>query len=236
MTNDKKFYDGEKWQRMRNSIMRRDRYMCQLCKNDHVMTQAAHVHHILPREQFPEYEFAPWNLISLCQQHHNEMHNRLRGELSKRGEYLMRATAAAQGIKLTAMKEKILVIGLQGCGKSTYVKKHLGHDAIAYDLDAIASAFRLRSPHEEYFKPARMMANDFLYGFVSKAQEYTNRVYIIRTAPRTDELEHIAPDRLIVCTHKYIYRTIDNPQEAQKKIDDAIEYCKAHSIPVEIKQ
>ncbi len=51
-----------------------------------------------------------------------------------------------------------LVCGLRGCGKSTYVKEHLTDGALAYDMDAIASAFRLRMPHEEYHEAARHMA------------------------------------------------------------------------------
>ena len=236
MTHDRDFYDCEKWLRLRGCVLRRDKYMCQLCLNKNVMTQADHVHHILPREHFPEYELCDWNLISLCFRCHNEMHNRFTGELSKQGDRLMRAKAAERNIKINAMKERVLVIGLAGCGKTTYVKNHLTHNALCYDLDAIASAFRLKQPHEEYFKPARNMANDFLKGFIAKAQDYADKIFIIRTAPKIDDIEHIQPDRLVVCEHQYIYCDMDDRKEAIKRIREAIEYCKAHNIPVDIEK
>ena len=164
------------------------------------------------------------------------MHNRFTGELSKQGERLMRAKAAERHIKINAMKERVLVIGLAGCGKTTYVKNHLTHNALCYDLDAIASAFRLKQPHEEYFKPARRMANDFLQGFIAKAQDYADKIFIIRTSPKIDDIEHIQPDRLVVCEHQYIYRDMDDRRDAIKRIREAIKYCEAHSIPVEIEK
>ena len=236
MTHDCDFYDCKKWLRLRGCVLLRDKYKCQLCLNKSMMVNADHVHHILPREHFPEYELCDWNLISLCFKCHNEMHNRFTGELSKQGERLMRAKAAERNIKIDAMKETVLVIGLVGTGKTQYVKDHLTHNALCYDLDSIASAFRLKQPHDEYFKPARRMANDFLNGFIAKAHEYVDRVYIVRTAPKIDELEHIAPDRLIVCEHQYVYRDMDDRKGAIVRIRDAIKYCEAHNIPVEIQK
>lgn len=236
MTHDRDFYDCEKWLRLRAGVLRRDKYMCQLCLGKNIMMQADHVHHILPREHFPEYELSEWNLISLCFRCHNEMHNRFTGELSKQGERLMRAKAAEKNIRINAMKEKVLVIGLAGTGKTTYVKNHLTHSTIVYDLDYIASAFRLKTPKEEYFKPARRMANDFLNGFIARAQEYADKIFIIRTAPKIDDIEHINPDRLVVCEHQYVFVYMDDRKEAIKRIRDAVDYCKARGIQVDIEK
>ena len=41
-----------------------------------------------------------------------------------------------------------LIIGLPSTGKTSYAKNHL-RDGLCYDLDYLASAFRLQTPHEE---------------------------------------------------------------------------------------
>ncbi len=102
-------------------------------------------------------------------------------------------------------------------------------------MDAIASAFRLRQPHEEYHKNARKMANDFLYGFICKAHEYTNDLLVIRTAPTIDELEFIYPTKFVWCTNRYIFREMDDEERALDRIVDAVEWCRLSNIPV-IKQ
>lgn len=198
------------------------------------MIEAEHVHHIFPREQYPEYQYERWNLMSLCFNCHNGMHNRFNGELSKAGRIQMQTTALMNGIDIRSHKQTILVIGLRGCGKSTYVKQHLDGDSMAYDLDAIASAFRLKMPHEEYYKPARNMANDFLAGFINKAHDYVDTLYIIRTAPPIKELEQIAPDKVVICKTMYEYRNMNDRASAQRRIDDAEKFCTAQGVAVEI--
>lgn len=197
------------------------------------MVNAECVHHIFPLHIYPEYAKERWNLISLCNVCHNEMHNRFTDELSQKGEKLLKATAAKQGIRTEPKKETILVIGLRGAGKSTYVKKHLDANSLAYDMDAIASAFRLKMPHEEYYKPARKMANDFLMGFLTRAHDYAAKIFVIRTAPTIKELETIKPDTVVICKHQYEYREMDDRQQARDKIKAVEEYCTQNNYTVE---
>ena len=56
------------------------------------------VHHIFPKDEFPEYAFSEWNLISLSRKTHNEMHNRDGYELSEKGIGLLRRTAQKHGV------------------------------------------------------------------------------------------------------------------------------------------
>ena len=58
------------------------------------------------------------------------MHNPFNGELTKDGERLMRETAWKNGVKLNMIT---LVIGLEGSGKSTYVREHMA-DGIRFGL------------------------------------------------------------------------------------------------------
>lgn len=144
----------------------------------------------------------------------------------------MNQKALEQGISI--VKElTVLVIGLRGCGKSTYVLNKLDGDSLAYDMDAIASAFRLKKPHEEYYKPARRMANDFLPGFISKVHSYVKKVYVIRTAPTVKEFEMIGPDKLVICRTQYNYREMDDRKAAQERIDTIEEYAKKNNIEIE---
>ena len=197
------------------------------------MIPAECVHHIFPKDTYIDYQYELWNLMSLCNKCHDEMHNHYTGELSKKGMLFLRSVAAVRGIPISMKESTILVVGLRGSGKSTYCKKHLDDMSLCYDLDAIASAFRLKMPHEEYFKPARKMANDFLKGFIAKAHDYCKRVFIIRTAPTIEEVEEIEPDKVVFCKHQYVSRGMGDRYDALRRIANLERYCMEYGIETE---
>jgi 5-methylcytosine-specific restriction endonuclease McrA len=80
------FYKTAKWKNKREKIMRRDQYLCQECKRFGKTTAAQTVHHINPLEQHPELALVSANLVSLCNECHERMHDRLTGELTPAGE------------------------------------------------------------------------------------------------------------------------------------------------------
>lgn len=86
------FYKSKRWELLRAAILRRDGYMCQDRKRYGKRVQADHVHHILPRELFPQYQWETWNLISLSTEAHNEMHYRSDRKLTDKGKELARRT------------------------------------------------------------------------------------------------------------------------------------------------
>ena len=92
-----RFYNNTKWRHLREVILRRDGYQCQLSKRYGKFIPATYVHHIFPREEFPEYTYEAWNLISLSHQKHMEMHEATTGELSPAGIDLLRRTARKFG-------------------------------------------------------------------------------------------------------------------------------------------
>ena len=96
------FYKSTKWEQKRNSILRRDGYMCQLSKRYGKNREAEVVHHIFPREEFPEYAFEEWNLISLSRREHNSLHYRDTDELTEAGAELLRRTARKNNIEIPA--------------------------------------------------------------------------------------------------------------------------------------
>lgn len=215
-------YKSKRWLDKREAILRRDKYECQYFKRFGKHREADHVHHIYPADEYPEYQFENWNLISLSKEAHNMMHDRTTGALTLEGKKLQERTKRPT--------EKILVCGLPGTGKTTYVKNHIG-GGLAFDLDYLIGAFRLAEPKEDPTEPARNMANDLLKGFAEKAIDYASRVYIIRTAPSMTELEMIKPDRVVMLTTVYKDRGIplgDKP----KKLREVQEWCELFAVPL----
>lgn len=93
MSRTQEFYHTTRWEKKREKILRRDGYMCQESKRYGKRVQATTVHHIFPREEYPQYAWADWNLISLSAEMHNKMHDRLTGALTERGRELLDRTA-----------------------------------------------------------------------------------------------------------------------------------------------
>ena len=228
------FIWSEQWRHKAHSILRRDGYIDQyILKTTGRMIEANVVHHILPRDEFPQYAMEDWNLISLNKRTHSRIIHTIKGKLTNEGRKLMMETAFKQGIKL---HEKILVIGKPGSGKTTWVKDHMGPEALVYDLDHIAAAFRLKEAHAERHNGARRMANALFKAFAARAGEYASRIYLIRTAPTTEELAQIKPDEVILCLGRYDIRRRKDFQEVdqeamEKRIEDAKRFCELNSIP-----
>lgn len=91
------FYTGRRWTHLREVILRRDGYCDQVLKRYGKLRQAENVHHIFPREEFPEYQYESWNLISLTHNTHMAMHIPATGELSPEGIDLLRRTCRKYG-------------------------------------------------------------------------------------------------------------------------------------------
>lgn len=66
--------------------------MCQISKRYGKQVQAEVVHHIYPADEYPEYGFCLWNLISLSRAAHNRLHDRNSNALTYEGIALMRRT------------------------------------------------------------------------------------------------------------------------------------------------
>lgn len=85
-------YKARRWERLRAQVMRRDGYRCQLSKRYGKAVPADLVHHIYPVDEFPEYAFEPWNLVSVSRAAHNKLHDRDSDKLTAEGVALMRRT------------------------------------------------------------------------------------------------------------------------------------------------
>ena len=78
-------YNSRRWAAKRSSILKRDRYRCRECRRFGEAVDASVVHHVWPVENWPEYAWYSWNLISLCASCHNAMHDRETRALTDKG-------------------------------------------------------------------------------------------------------------------------------------------------------
>lgn len=89
------FYKIKEWLYVRQLALERDNYECQMCKAEgrvHVDSKKVpgerkpvelNVHHIKELEDFPELALELDNLVTLCVEHHNEVHGRFGGTINK---------------------------------------------------------------------------------------------------------------------------------------------------------
>ena len=74
------FYKRAAWRRLRAAVLERDHHMCQYCLRDKRagrilrVPRAVVVHHIKPRDMYPELAMEMDNLVSLCEACHNKCH------------------------------------------------------------------------------------------------------------------------------------------------------------------
>lgn len=86
-------YKSKRWRELSQRVMRRDGYMCQLSKRYGKRVPADLVHHIYPADEYPEYAYCAWNLVSLSRKMHNMLHDRNTNRLTDEGKALQRRTA-----------------------------------------------------------------------------------------------------------------------------------------------
>ncbi|HCD43849.1 MAG TPA: hypothetical protein DEQ64_08970 [Lachnoclostridium sp.] len=85
-------YSGTKWKVKRLHVLRLDGYKDRVAAMYGRTLEATIVHHIYPAEEYPEYSWCDWNLISVSMATHNKLENRTTGELTKMGCELMERT------------------------------------------------------------------------------------------------------------------------------------------------
>lgn len=78
-------YQSKRWKSLRVKILKRDKYMCQYFKRYGKRIDATMVHHVFPAEDYPQWAYKEWNLISLSNKAHEKMHNRDTHELTAEG-------------------------------------------------------------------------------------------------------------------------------------------------------
>lgn len=74
-----------RWQSIRVQALRRDGYKCREAARYGKQVSAEVVHHIWPAEDYPEYAYCLWNLVSLSASAHDAMHDRKTRKLTALG-------------------------------------------------------------------------------------------------------------------------------------------------------
>ena len=87
-------YSSQRWKEKRMKILRRDKYMDRIEARYGRAVEATIVHHIYPSEDYPEYAYEDWNLISVSNKTHAALHLPNSGQLSDKGKELMEKTRA----------------------------------------------------------------------------------------------------------------------------------------------
>lgn len=85
-------YQSRRWKKKQQHILKLDNWTDRVMKRYGVTREATTVHHIYPADEFPEYQWDDWNLISVNLGTHNKLENRKTGELSELGKELQRRT------------------------------------------------------------------------------------------------------------------------------------------------
>lgn len=85
-------YKSARWRELREQVLRRDKYLCRESARYGRTIEATTVHHIWPADEYPQYAWCAWNLVSLSAAAHNAMHDRGTGALTDSGEAWRRRT------------------------------------------------------------------------------------------------------------------------------------------------
>lgn len=70
------FYNSKTWRRIAHKVIRAAHYECQLCKAEHKLSRATVAHHVKHLREFPELAYDERNLMPLCHDCHDKVHER----------------------------------------------------------------------------------------------------------------------------------------------------------------
>lgn len=81
-------YDTARWHKKRRHILALDGYKDRVAAWYGKAVEATIVHHIYPADEYPQWRYCDWNLISVSFTTHNKLENRQTGELTELGLWL----------------------------------------------------------------------------------------------------------------------------------------------------
>lgn len=70
------FYNSKGWRKRSRRIIKAYHNECQMCKAEHRLTRATLAHHVKHLRDYPELAYEPSNLLPLCHDCHERIHER----------------------------------------------------------------------------------------------------------------------------------------------------------------
>lgn len=215
------FYEDPKWLHKRGNILRRDDYLCRQCKRYGKTTPAKTVHHIYPYGEYPQYRLTDINLLSLCNECHNGMHDRNNDTMTDKGIYWQDKIRKELGIEDHDIIEGFRVVvvwGSPASGKTSYVKQHMKQDDMVVDLDNIKQAISLqgKSASMSNLMPVALNIRAHIYDLIANREVIeADTVWVMAGLPKQSDRDYIKAKL--------------RPNE-MKHIDSDIEACIAHAM------
>lgn len=72
-----RFYNSTAWKKKRQEILERDNHECVMCREvGKFSNQCLQIHHIKELEDYPSLALDNENLITICNRHHNLVHDK----------------------------------------------------------------------------------------------------------------------------------------------------------------
>lgn len=94
-------HNTKRWKRKSQHIRRLDKYMDVVALRFWNKRQEGHmVHHIYPVDEYPEYAFCDWNLITVSWSTHEKLEDRKSGTLKPLGLELQRRTVPGKNWRM----------------------------------------------------------------------------------------------------------------------------------------
>ncbi|PKE38505.1 HNH endonuclease [Macrococcoides caseolyticum] len=126
------FYNSKKWKDVRAAVLQRDFYLCQQCKRQGITTFGNIVHHIVELKDDWSLRLDMKNLETVCSACHNQEH-----------------TKTKKGLNTSTKNQVIVVVGLPGSGKSTFVDNNCEKvKDIIIDIEELISNLSNRPLHD----------------------------------------------------------------------------------------
>ena len=192
----KSFYNSKDWKKVRESVLIRDKGLCQ---GKDCLKPAEEVHHVeelSPRNiNNPNITLNPDNLISLCKDCHFKVH---RAEALKRYKDRQRQRILKGGMYfdedgMIKPMEVNIVYGAPASGKSTYVETHRRCGDLVIDLDRIQWALG-KTDGKNNLLDLSILVREYLYDLISdRAKEVDSKnVWVVAGLPNKKERTELA--------------------------------------------